>query len=433
MSDHVPDQSSNGSSNSNGPNDFGLSGIGDDSPLSPNHIPNGPVVRRDLPPPRQVRVTLDKARSRLEEVRQSRRNRHRHATERALAAFVYGQWEQEFAPTGAFETAAVLGAAENEARRRIIHHAIMEKAKANAPHHREFRRQPFLDAIENLQQSLRIWISVRDDGFELGDALQRDFAALLRDLDPNATPKKFGSVREVTEFVFRHNKAIADARYKELYKKYANRKRIGEADLDGQEYLRRRERLEKATDSLKEWVVQHIDRLIAKLSKVERALADDDAQPDRPFAWQAETEEGRKMVAIHDKAEAAIRRSMRTFDDHRRRVMRAELRRDQLYRQVGADTMYVGDLQVKMPSRYAGMMPRLKIETMIDEFRGQLRYYPDRDVTADDLVRDLKEDVADEEFTYWLEDVAEAEFRRLEELERLQRRPESEPDDQPPG
>ncbi|MFO0956015.1 MAG: hypothetical protein U0800_00965 [Isosphaeraceae bacterium] len=281
---------------------------------------------------------------------------------------------------------------------------MMALAKDAALHHREYRRRPFLERIDEIRRSIRLWTIVRDDGFEPGEGLQVDFAALLSDLDHKASSRKIGPSGEAREFVFLHNRAVASPRFKELHKKYFKRKRIVESDLDGAEYLRLADRLRKGTERLREWVVGRIDRLIASLGEAEKALAEDDAQPDRPFAWQAETEEGRKLSRYHAEAEAGVRRYMKLFDDHRRRIIRTDLRREHIYNRMGSESMYFADLQIKMPPRYRPMGPRLKLETMILELQNEMRFYPERDPNEATYLQEIKEEVGQEEFTEWLED-----------------------------
>jgi len=355
------------------------------------------------------------------------------ASELALATFVYGQWQLEFGAEGSVETFSLMGAAQYEARRRVIHETMMRRGQEAAVDSRKYRRQPILDRIETLQRSLRIWTIVRDDDFEPGEGLQVDYPALLRDLDPKATPRNIGPTGEVHEFVFLHNRAVASPRYKELHKKYFQRKRIAESNLDAAEYRRLDDRLKKATERLKEWISGRIDRLVAAIQQAEKELAADDAQPDRPFAWEVETEEGRKFSRYHAEAEAGVRRYLKMFDDHRRRVIRTDLRRQQLYNRIGGETMYVGGTEVKVPPRYQVMSPRQRILHLIAEFEHDLHFYPEYQEGSDTYVRKIEQRVYSEEFANFMKWRKTQPDGRTDGLKGSQRPSETGPKDPPTG
>lgn len=402
--------------------------------LPHNHIPTDPIVRRNR------RHSQFSNRSETAEdgpiatdppVRPAPKKKAM-PSELGLATFVYGEWQQELAPAGSIETFCVMGAAQHEARRRILHDSMIEQGQAAAVHHRRHRRQPFLAKIEEIQRSLRIWTAVRDDGFEMGYGLESDYAALLRDLDPKATPRnKTRDSGEANEFSFLHGRAVATPRYWELSKKYAQRKKIAESNLDAREFERLDRRLRDNTERLRKFIDDRIDRLNNQLADVIQALEDDDNQPDRPFAWQFETEEGRRMAKQHAEAENGVRRYMRLFDDHRRRLIRTDLRREQLRRQTGATSLYVGDIQILVPPRYSAMVPRMQLDHLEMEIQHEKRFYPVRDEEDASYVREIRERVGMEEFTAWRNEQSRADSGRTGGLNGSQRPDEIAPSDGP--
>lgn len=294
------------------------------------------------------------------------------------SAAVYGDMAAELSPIGEFETRLVMGAAQHEARRQLVHEAMMEAAIAAADSHRVHRRRPFLDKIESLRGSLEIWTIVRDDGFEEGEGLTTDFVALLNDIDPNATARKIGSTLEARRFVFLHNRAVASPRLRKLHARFAKKDESAKKGPLYDEYRRLQERLEKGTERLRDWIDARIARLDDRLAEAEKALDDDDARPDRSWAWYAETPEGRLFTQYHADAENASRRYLKMFDDHRRRLVRTDLRRQLVDTAYGTTTVYFGDIKVQMPARFKGLHPRAQLDDLIANFEYEKHFYPDR-------------------------------------------------------
>ncbi|MFO0957250.1 MAG: hypothetical protein U0800_07250 [Isosphaeraceae bacterium] len=300
------------------------------------------------------------------------------APELALAVAIYGRWSSELCPYGDLETGLIMTAAQHEARRQLVHEDILSAVMSAAGSHREHRRRPFLEKIEEIQASIALWTIVRDDGFEPGEGLTADFAALLRDIDPKATPRNIGPSMEARQFAFFQNRAVATPRLKELRAKFARKKEGARKGRDFEEYARLQERLDKGTERLRAWIVSRIDRQIARLAEAEKALAEDDAQPDRPWAWYAESPEGRKLSRYHAEAENASRRYLKMFDDHRRRLIRTDLRRQQIDNAYGAQATYIGDIKMMLPARYQSLHRRAQLDTLVAEVEYEKHFYPNR-------------------------------------------------------
>ncbi|MFO0957448.1 MAG: hypothetical protein U0800_08265 [Isosphaeraceae bacterium] len=300
------------------------------------------------------------------------------APELALAVAIFGRWSREFCPYGEIESGLLMTAAQHEARRQLVHEEILSGVMAAAENHRELRRRPFLERIEEIRASIELWTIVRDDGFEPGAGLVTDFAALLRDIDPRATPRNIGVTQEARHFVFFHNRAVASDRLKQLHARFSRKKEEARKGRTYEEYLRLQERLDKGTERLKVWIAARIDRQHARLAEAEKALAEDDARPDRPWAWYADTPEGRKLTRYHAEAENASRRYLRMFDDHRRRLIRTDLRRQQIDNAYGTKATYIGDIKMMLPARYQSLHPRAQLDTLIADMEYEKHFYPDR-------------------------------------------------------